>query len=911
MASRDFNGPYEGEHLSKLAFPLGGIGAGMICFEGTGAFSHVSIRHKPEIYNEPMMFAALWVEGHGARVLEGPVPEWKLFFPWGGTNRLSSGNGGGGKSYGLPRFDSARFTTRFPFGQVDLGKAGPVSVSLTAWSPFIPGDADASSLPVAALEISVRNRGKSRVRAAASFHAASPGPFTPAAERPASFFAAGGNTVDALPDGFVLRSAGSPERPWDAGAFAAVIPEAAARGNAAWFRGGWWDPLTLLWKQVCAGGPEAAPAPSDGPPSPGGSVAFPFTLKPGETRTVRVLLAWHVPASELRSGKGVRDDVEPPGTYVPWYAGRYASVEAVLADWRRRYGQLREASERFADCLYDTTLPPAVVEAVAANLTILRSPTVLRQADGRLWCWEGCCDTRGCCPGSCTHVWNYAQALAHLFPGLERGLRESEFFESQAADGRQEFRVALPIRPTVAERPPAADGQLGGVVKVYREWRVSGDTAWLRKMWPQVRQSLAFAVEHWDPDHTGVPVEPHHNTYDIEFWGPDGMCGTFALAALRAAALMAAAVGDDGRPWQELYEKGKRRLESELYDGEYFVQHVQWKGMRAGDPSSFATLDQTKYNSAEAMALLQAEGPKYQYGAGCLSDGVLGAWLAEICGIGEVVDRGKITSHLAAVFKHNFRADLGGHTNPQRPTYALNAEGGLLLCTWPKGGEPSLPFVYSNEVWTGIEYQAASHLMLRGRVSDGLAIVEAARRRYDGRVRNPFNEYECGHWYGRALASYALIESLAGARYDAVDRALTLEPRIAGDFRSFLATATGYGTVGVRRGKPFVEVRSGTIAVDRIDYTPAAAKPAAREARNARKGAGAAAKAGRGAAARGGTKKVVGAKGGKPAGAGVAAARAGAGKKVRAGTAAARTAAVKRRPSSKAAKRGGRAGRRA
>jgi hypothetical protein len=163
---------------------------------------------------------------------------------------------------------------------------------------------------------------------------------------------------------------------------------------------------------------------------------------------------------------------------------------------------------------------------------------------------------------------------------------------------------------------------------------------------------------------------------------------------------------------------------------------------------------------------------------------------------------------------------LRDHANPQRSGYAFGDEGGLLLCTWPKGGRPTLPFVYSDEVWTGIEYQVASHLMMEGLLEPGLEIVRIARSRYDGRVRNPFDEIECGHWYARALSSWALLQALSGARYDAVDRILYLEPAIDGDFRAFLATASGYGSVGVRGGEPYLEVRAGEIPVDEIRYRP-------------------------------------------------------------------------------------------
>jgi hypothetical protein len=261
--------------------------------------------------------------------------------------------------------------------------------------------------------------------------------------------------------------------------------------------------------------------------------------------------------------------------------------------------------------------------------------------------------------------------------------------------------------------------------------------------------------------------------------------------------------------------EGKRPVEAELFNGEYFFQRIEWKNLRAQNPLEDAA---RKYSPEEA-AIIEKEGPKYQYGSGCLSDGVLGSWLALVCGVGEPLDRKKVASHLLAVHRYNLKLDLSAFANPQRPTYACGAEGGLLLCTWPKGGQLSLPFVYSNEVWTGIEYQVASHLMRLGQPKLGLEIVRVCRDRYDGRARNPFDEYECGHWYARAMSSYALLFGLSGARYDAVEKVLYVEPSIKGDFRCFFSTASGYGTVGVKNGKPFYEPKSGTLDVREIRHT--------------------------------------------------------------------------------------------
>ncbi len=807
-ASGKYNAVYTGERLSRIAFPMGGIGAGMICLEGTGALSHVSLRNRPDVFNEPCVFAAVCVKGEPnvARVLEGPVPTWKVFGP------PNTGNGAGGKTYGLPRFASATFTTKFPFAIITLAdKKVPLSVEITGWSPFEPGDADNSSLPVAGLEYRFRNSSRAAVEAVFSFNSRN------------FMSAAGGQGVRVVPKGIVLWGAGPKDRPWEEGAVSVTVTDADARVNGAWFRGGWWDPLTMAWKDVQDGACYDRPAVTQGDPSPGGTVFVPFTLAPGESKTIVVQVAWYVGRTDLRWGK----DPEKPAAeqdaaarYAPWYSGRFKDIDEVAAYWREKYDELRRRSMRFADCFYDSTLPPEVIEAVAANLTILKSPTVMRQTDGRLWSWEGCSDGAGCCAGSCTHVWNYAQALPHLFPSLERTLRETEFKVSQDERGHQAFRIALPIRPTQHDFHAAADGQLGGIMKAFREWRISGDTEWLRGLWPSIKQSLNYCIETWDPAHEGVLKEPHHNTYDIEFWGADGMCTSFYLGALAAGIAMGKAIGDDVSAWSVLLEKGTKYVETELYDGEYFFQKIQWEGLKAPNPVDAKSMH-TSY-TPEALELLKKEGPKYQYGKGCLADGVLGSWMARVCGVGQVMDKAKVASHLKAVHKYNLKRDLSEHANPQRPSYACGAEGGLLLCSWPKGGKLSLPFVYSDEVWTGIEYQVASHLMLMGMVEEGLDIVRVCRDRYDGRIRNPFNEYECGHWYARAMASYGLLQGLTGVRYDAVDKVLYVEPTIKGDFRSFFACATGYGTVGVKDGKPFVEVKAGTIGSARIQYAPGA-----------------------------------------------------------------------------------------
>jgi uncharacterized protein (DUF608 family) len=820
---RGFNTEYTGDYLNRIAFPMGGMGAGMICLEGNGSFSHVSVRNKPDVYNSPFMFAALSIKGlkNGAKILEGPVQSWKIFG--------NPGTGGGSNVFGCPRFEKATFSVKFPFGKVGLSDPGmPVEVSIEGWSPFIPGDADNSSLPVGGLEYTFRNTTGKDLEAVFSFNADNFMRVQVPSEWGGQFV--GRDSIMQMDNGFILAQSCAPDKPQHQGQFAVFTDEPGAVLDYCWFRGGWFDGRTLLWNNIEKGSTPANPVSSG---ATGASVYVPVRLKAHESRTIKVFMAWHVPYSDIKAGAGP-DDAKPvkrkekskcltgssccsPETasayYEPWYAGKFSDVKEVAKYWRTQYSDLKGKSELFSKTFYDSDLPPEVLEAVAANLTILKSPTVLRQKDGKLWAWEGCHDNYGCCNGSCTHVWNYAQAISHLFPALERSLRETEFMVDQNAEGHQNFRANLPIRIPSHDFYAAADGQLGGIMKMYREWRISGNLEWLRTLWPAVKNSMDFCIRQWDPRNTGTIEEPHHNTYDIEFWGAEPLCTGFYLGALTAFIKLSEAMGEDAGRYKELLGKGIKQIETSLYNGEYFYQQVRWEGLNAPNPVELARKSLGISYSAEALEILKREGPKYQYGKGCLSDGVLGFWEARMCGLDDIIDGKDIQSHLLSVYKYNLKTDLSDHVNPQRAGYAYGKEGGLILCSWPKGDQPALPFVYSNEVWTGIEYQVASHLMLTGHVSEGLEIVRVCRNRYDGRIRNPFDEYECGHWYGRAMSSYGLIQGLTGLQYDAVDKILYIDSKIGIDFSSFIATETGYGSAGLKKGRPFLIVKAGFIDV--------------------------------------------------------------------------------------------------
>ena len=824
-----------GDTATQVSMPMGGIGAGSICLNGYGGLQDFSIHERPETTSLPegfscnspeAAFAVLHVKGSSSvtKLVEGPFPALKIFDQ--GLQGQGLRRGG---FEGFPRFRKCTFKGEYPFGEVRLSDSFvPLEVKLTAWNPFIPLDDKNSGIPCVILEYTLHNASREPVEYEFSYHL--------------SHLAAGckpeqsGSSNTVIPGSGVFLSNNEEANAEGYGSASLTVIGNQPRIKGMWLRSPEWTygSLTALWREVSTGTFTTNEGSNriDTTGRNGASILLEGKLAPGESVTYPVLLAWHFPNCYLEAGRRPRTSTAQgnvgcrtmPAGQPPLWRPRYATIwkdaREVAAYVEKEYSSLRARTVKFKEALFSSTLPPYVLDAISANLAILKSPTVLREENGNLWGWEGCFPDKGCCEGSCTHVWNYAQAFPHLYPQLARTLRNLEYVRSMDDRGHVNFRGAIPEGPVDHKGPAAADGQLGGIMKVYRDWHISGDTGWLREMYPLAKRSLDYCIGTWDPDHRGGLFEPHHNTYDIEFWGADGMCTSIYLGALSAMAKMAQAVGQtsDEAFYGDLAKRCAHFMDEELFNGEYYRQKVQHLDLR--DTSFANSVAHVDDKSSEMQQLLKREGPRYQYGGGCLSDGVIGAWMARAYGIETPITRKNVRSTLHAIFKNNFKTDLSEHANAQRPGYAMGREPGLLLCSWPHGDKPTLPFIYSDEVWTGIEYQVSSHLIAEGFVNEGLTIVKAVRSRYDGRTRNPWNEYECGNWYARAMASYSLLGALAGFRYSAVERTLWFGPQLSTrPFKSFFSTASGFGTIALDERSVSIQMIEGELPIEKLALT--------------------------------------------------------------------------------------------
>ena len=222
---------------------------------------------------------------------------------------------------------------------------------------------------------------------------------------------------------------------------------------------------------------------------PMASLAVKKTIAPKGTTTFTFFLTWNFPNRKAWSKTVVGN------YYSQKYNDAWKAAEMIVP----RIPQLEKQTLLFVNAFLQSSYPDVVKEAALFNLATLRSQTVFRLPDGHMMGWEGVMDRFGSCMGSCTHVWNYEVATPFLFGELARTMRDVELNYATNVNGLMNFRTALPLseaandNSTAVEGQTAADGQMGCVMKAYREWQLSGDNAFLKNNWQQIKKVLSYA----------------------------------------------------------------------------------------------------------------------------------------------------------------------------------------------------------------------------------------------------------------------------------------------------------------------------------------------------------------------------------------------------------------------------------
>ena len=439
---------------------------------------------------------------------------------------------------------------------------------------------------------------------------------------------------------------------------------------------------------------------------------------------------------------------------------------------KENFKKLSSQSKLWKQTWYDSTLPWWFLERTFLNISTLATTTCHRFDSGRFYAWEGV----GCCPGTCTHVWQYAQAIGRIFPALERDTRERidlglAFVEES---GMIWYRAE-------AAKSAAIDGQAGTILRIYREHQMCSNDAFLKSNWTKIKKAIQFVINQ-DKNKDGMEDTPLENTLDAVWDGEIAWIVGLCIAAVKAGEQMADEMNDAlfAAVCKEYAEKGRKNMETKLFNGEYFIHRPD------------AEKGRKKLGSYNTCHIDQVYGQSWAFQAG----------------LGRILDEEKTRTALRNLWKYNFTPDVGPYIKEHtggRP-YALAGEGGMIMNTNPAneakpyGEDVTWQLGYFHECMSGFEHQVASHMMAEGMTDEAMVMTRMIHDRYHAYKRNPFNEVECSDHYARAMASYGTFVTACGFEYHGPKGYIGFAPKWnAENFKAPFVTAKGWGTYSQKK----------------------------------------------------------------------------------------------------------------
>ncbi|MCP4270520.1 MAG: hypothetical protein GY781_00935 [Gammaproteobacteria bacterium] len=765
---------YKGwEQLQYIGMPIGGISSGTVYIGGDGklwVWDIFNENHEgvvPQVYKHPTLENLHGDKGinvrNGANYINPPAQTSPWHFEQGFAIKFEDKQGRE-KRLTLDHngFEDITFKGQQPIAEVEYKDAeNELEVKLEAMTPFIPLDTDRSSYPATIMTYQVTNKSNNvkQVKLEGWY------------ENP---------VLNGKPQSDVTLSA----KKYDSDHGMGII--ATAQGNSA-------EVNKSLQSKANYGSFALHSLDKNATATVKDQLAHLQTdlqLAAGETKTVSFIVSWHFPNQKAMFKKEHQN-------LKRWYASKYDDAKAVALDMAKSIDELTHLTRLWRDTWYDSTLPHWLLERSIIPTNALQTNTAYRLENARFWAWEGV----GCCAGTCTHVWHYAQAVGRLFPDLERDLRERTDYGIGFQDNG-----AIHFRGEYNDKD-AIDGQAGVILRTLREHQMSPDAEFLKGVWPKAKKALEFliSVDARDGAPDGIPAGEQHNTLDAEWFGKIPVLSSLYIAALRAGEEMAKIMGDKAfeKTCHDIYNKGQKNI-LKLFqkDHGFFIQEI--------DPAH-----------KDAIGI----------GEGCYIDQVMGQWWANQLGLGRLYDGATVRKALSSLWDYNFCPDMGAlrdsikAASAKGRTYALAGEAGLVMCTWPKGGrkddwEKYWQYGYFNECMTGFEYQAAGHMVWESDeqpdlLTKGLAITRSIHDRYHGSKRNPFNEIECSDHYARAMASYGVYLAAAGFENDGPEGHLGFKPRMTekGNFKSAFTCAEGWGSFEQKGNKITLNLHYGKLSL--------------------------------------------------------------------------------------------------
>jgi len=779
--------------LKYIGMPVGGLHAGTVYVGGDGRLwlwqiynesfegVHEGIDPKEVNWNDGISLRKIRSRD-GSAYVEPSIANNRRVLEQGFAVKISYEGKTIIKELNEDHWDEVSFQGSYPIATITYSsKDFPLEIQLNVYSPFIPLEAEESALPATILRVGVVNTSKkpidisllgwmengvNKLTAKENAGQRKNTLFT-TKDSTGIFFSSDSNIKE-------IQEAG------DSGSMCFLLH--GINGKAQVSFNGW--PIDARHFDSS----QDSSATAEFPDKLVGAIGTETKLLSGQRYSADYSVSWHFNNPNPKLKKIVKDAERGYR-----YGVKFRDAKEVSTFIHTNFKELSSVTELWANTWKDSTLPHWFLERTFVNIGTLATANTYRFADGRFWSWEGV----GACAGTCTHVWQYAQAMARIFPELERGLRE----RVDLGVGFIEESGAILFRGENETRP-AIDGQAGTILRFYREHQMSKDNRFLDANWPKIKKAVQFMLAQ-DKNGDGMTDTPMENTLDAVWEGEIAWIVGLCIAAAKAAQMMAEEINDISfaKICETYVSDGKRNMEKELFNGEYFIHRPD------------AVQGRRKLGSYNTCHIDQVYGQ---------------SWTFQV-GLPRILDKEKTVAALKALWKYNFTMDVGPYikTHTGGRPYALPGEGGMVMNTNPHnetkpfGEDVSWQLGYFHECMSGFEHQVAAHFMAEGMLDESLVLTRAVHDRHHAAKRNPFNEIECSDHYARAMASYGTFITACGFEHHGPKGYIGFAPKWNKEnFKAPFTTAAGWGTYSQRKTDlkqvHHFELKYGELALQKI-----------------------------------------------------------------------------------------------
>ena len=820
--------------IPRSGIPLGGIGTGYFEIRPDGRFYEWQIfnndpwgrgRGREELMDQDDFFFAVRVKTEG----ENPLVRILRL----GVNDL------GGDLYTMPwvkNIEEIEYIGEYPLVSLTFKDSSlPVEVSLTAYSPFIPGDTKNSSLPVAIFSFRIRNPNTTSIEVS----------LLGALKNPIGHGIKGAvkvNQVIRSEEATIIdmRAENVPEYhiTYRGSMSLAVIGDPNSITYYGLMRKSIND-LRNMWVDLRADGELKSIEGGRTSEVVYGVLCKKTTLKPNEEIHITFILTWFFPNHRDADGNYLGH------AYENWFNSSREVYEHVI----RNLDYLSSYTKKFHDTMYNTTIDKWIIDSITAQLTTLITNSFYTK-DGIFVMWEG---GPGCCGFNTLDVLYYGTIpIGLMFPELDRaqielsakfqlrpGMPQFERYVLAFPENVEEFKKIVKKDPSILSDPEKRSKVLLEIVErtgkdptgriphffpktisrvdayhmvdlmpkfallVYRHYLWSGDIEFLKRLWENVKMAIDTVLRTMDEEGRGVPYHyipsgfEHHDTI------------LYQLGVRR----------DPERIHEKMLEylvfRGytNEGISFQTYDGWGFLGYSSYIGfiwlaaLRAvkelgrivGDEEYVKKIEEVEMKARELEELLwNGEYFDLWYDPlnglrdrACMADQLNGQWYANLCQLGYLTSKERIERALRSIFKYNLVEDEGlinaVYPSGERPSYRGNITypNGTGI-EWRIGSQPDTP-------WTGTEYAVASLMIQEGLVKEGIEVLRAVYERYS-KYGMFWNHIECGGHYYRAMDVWAVLMALEGFNFSAAG-SIHFNPKVTPkNFRGAFVAKRSWGT---------------------------------------------------------------------------------------------------------------------